>query len=340
MKAIVAGEAPHPIGGTLVIQPLPGIGDVIWHLPHLKSIAAQTREKSVTLLTKRRSQADTLLDGSGFVREILWLDEKRHRGAFGGFALGNALRPYGFESVWILHTSPRYGLAAWRAGIGDRIGYGIGWQDAFLTTQHALPRDARNLGAIEKANRLLINHSVPKIEAAPELTPAPGLLETAREIAGDRQGPRIALILGASEQFKQWGVENFGALADRLHRETGATLFMLGGAAETDMAARISSRFSNPDWIVPVIDQPLMQAAAVAALCDVAAGNDTGMLNLAAAAGTHAIGLFGGSVPIAEDPRIEVLSPPGEVRYGADRMAEITIGAVAAAISSRLDDAQ
>ncbi|MBO6562394.1 MAG: glycosyltransferase family 9 protein [Nisaea sp.] len=336
MNATIAGTDPRPIGGTLVIQPLPGIGDVIWHLPHLKSIAAQTKQKTVTLLTKQRSQADVLLDGSGFVRDVLWLDEKRHRGPLGGLALGNALRPYGFDTVWILHTSARYGLAAWRAGIGERIGFGIGWQDAFLTTQHALPRDAKKLGAIEKANRLLLNHSVPKIETAPNLDIESALTDLARTELTALPRPWISLILGASEGFKQWGVDNFGALADRLHRETGGTLLLIGGEAEADMAARIASRFSAPDWIRPVIARPLKQAAAFAAVSDIAIGNDTGMLNIAAAVGTPSIGLFGGSVPIAEDPRIDVVMPPGAVRYGNNRMAEISIGAVTDAVRSGL----
>jgi len=52
VEAEPAGTNPRHIGGTLVIQPLPGVGDAVWHLPHLQSIAAQPKEKAVTLLTK------------------------------------------------------------------------------------------------------------------------------------------------------------------------------------------------------------------------------------------------------------------------------------------------
>ncbi|MEP6146044.1 MAG: hypothetical protein ABJ201_01430, partial [Nisaea sp.] len=97
MEAETAGANPRHIGGTLVIQPLPGIGDAIWLLPHLKSIAAQTEEKTVTLLTKKRSMADALFQRLDCVRDVLWLDDDRHRGPFGGFNLGTALKPYGFD---------------------------------------------------------------------------------------------------------------------------------------------------------------------------------------------------------------------------------------------------
>ena len=31
-----------PSGRTLIVQPLPGIGDMVWHLPHIHAIAATT----------------------------------------------------------------------------------------------------------------------------------------------------------------------------------------------------------------------------------------------------------------------------------------------------------
>src|SRR6476469_5416402 len=43
-----------------VIQPLPGIGDMVWHLPHIRAIAAHAGQP-VTLMTKPRTLADQLL---------------------------------------------------------------------------------------------------------------------------------------------------------------------------------------------------------------------------------------------------------------------------------------
>ena len=336
MEAEIAGANPRHIGGTLLIQPLPGIGDAIWLLPHLKSIAAQTTEKTLTLLTKKRSLADSLFGHMECVRDILWLDNRRDRGPFGGFRLGAALRPYGFGTVWILHTSPRYGLAAWRAGIGERIGFGIGWQDAFLTSQHSLSRKAQKLSVIEKANQLLLNHSVPKLESEPSLpVPEPLRDEILRRFA-DLPRPWISFIIGASESFKQWGAENFGALADRIHRETGGSIFLIGGPGESDLADRLHKRFTEPAWMVPMVTQPILETAAVISVTDIAVGNDTGALNLAAATGVWSVGLFGGSPPMMEDTRIDAIMPVGNVRYGTDRMADISPDRVADSIFAAL----
>ena len=61
------------------------IGDMLWHLPHLRAIARAGTAGSVTLLTKRRSQADRLLAAEPAVGEILWVERNpgRHDGVSG-----------------------------------------------------------------------------------------------------------------------------------------------------------------------------------------------------------------------------------------------------------------
>jgi heptosyltransferase II len=317
-------------GGTLVIQPLPGIGDTIWHLPHLRAIADTSADRSITLLTKERSLARDLLAGADHVQEVLYLapDGGRHSGPLGGWRLGEDLRPHGFGSVWILHGSSRYALAACRAGISKRIGYGIGWQDALLTSPHGLSRRDRSLPSIAKANRLLELHSVSLSDAFPTLP----LTDAARQVAETALAalprPVIALAIGSSEDFKQWGEANFGNLIQGLREQRDYSILLVGGPRDTALAREIVERFQNPPWLVKLIDAPILEAAAAASLCAACIGNDTGMLNAAAAVGTPTLGLFGGSVPLHDDPRITSLSPAGRVRHGTDRMAEISVDMV------------
>ena len=55
------------------VQPLPGIGDMIWHLPHIRAIAAHVGEP-VTLITKPRSAADQIFSAERTIRDVFWLD--------------------------------------------------------------------------------------------------------------------------------------------------------------------------------------------------------------------------------------------------------------------------
>ena len=56
-----------------VVQPLPGIGDMIWHLPHIRAIAAHVGAP-VTLITKPRSAADQIFSAERTIRDVFWLD--------------------------------------------------------------------------------------------------------------------------------------------------------------------------------------------------------------------------------------------------------------------------
>ena len=60
-------------------------------------------------------------------------------------------------------------------------------------------------------------------------------------------------------------------------------------------------------------------------------GNDTGMLNVAAAVGTPAIGLFGATLPLAHSEKFSVVTPEDGIRRDGG-MEAITVEAVVEAI--------
>ena len=114
---------------VLVVQPLPGIGDMVWHLPHLRAIAAHAGGP-VTVMAKPRSLADQLLASEPAVSEVIWVDMNppnrrgMHDGIGGFLRLSRKLHAADFGSIVILHHSDRIAAAAWKAGIPDRRGYG------------------------------------------------------------------------------------------------------------------------------------------------------------------------------------------------------------------------
>jgi heptosyltransferase II len=99
--------------------------------------------------------------------------------------------------------------------------------------------------------------------------------------------------------YKQWGAQNFIALALALTQSGPVSLILVGGKAENAMAVEITSKLNMAGVAVhALIAEPLDQVAALLAYCDLYLGNDTGMLNLAAASGTKALGLFCGRHPV------------------------------------------
>ena len=299
--------------GVLVIQPLPGIGDMVWHLPHLRAIARHEPEGRVSVLTKPRSLSDQLLASLSEVVEVLWVQRKpgTHDGLRGFFRLVSELRHKRYRKVWILHDSSRYLVAAWLAGIPRRAGIAAGWQ-RMLLTDLPVAQVPGKLHTVERADCLLRGLAVEPDRPIPLITPqaSAGAAIRARFAAFPR--PWFVLGVGSSEAYKQWGASNFSVLANSLLRRHGGSCFLLGGNSEQAMADGIGQELGSPGNLVSVIQMPLQDVIALLAEAQLFFGNDTGMLNLSAACGTHSVGLFGHPVSAwvaNSSPRIHPIYP-------------------------------
>jgi heptosyltransferase-2 len=299
--------------GVLVIQPLPGIGDMVWHLPHLLAIARHEAEGRVSVLTKPRSLSDQLLASLPEVAEVLWVQRKPgpHDGLRGFFRLVSELRHKRYRKVWILHDSSRYLVAAWLAGIPRRAGIASGWQRMLLTDLPVVPVP-NTLHTVERADYLLRGLAVDLDRPVPLIAAQASSRSVIRARFAACPRPWFVLGIGSSEAYKQWGASNFSALANSLLQSYGGSCFLLGGNPEQVMADGISQELGNPDNLVSLIQMPLQEVVALLAETQLFLGNDTGMLNLSAACGTHSIGFFGHPVSAwvaNSSPRIHPIYP-------------------------------
>ena len=327
--------SPSVMSKTLVLQPLPGIGDMIWHLPHVAAIAAQAPTGTVSLAAKRSSHADQILGAAAHVADIIWLEPSHTHGPFGFWHLARHLRPHGFDEAWILHGSPRYAAAAAAvAGIPLRRGFGLGWQRQWLTHHAGLTAADRSMLSDRKAAQLITRHGG-VLDPTPRFQPAADERAWAARETEVMGGPHVILGIGASQKFKQWGLANFAAMIAVLQQRHGARVHLLAGGAEKTMAENLAAGAPRPDHARVHLNQSMGRCAALALAGDLFIGNDSGMLNLAAAAGARAIGLFGGSPPLDIFPGLIAVTPPdGQITYQVDRMDDITVAQVLATIEA------
>ena len=319
----------RPCERTLVVQPLPGIGDMVWHLPHLHAIAAATTTTGrVDVLTKPRSQADRLLQADPTIERIVWLDrEGGHAGWIGFRRLVRLLRQGGYQRIWLLHGSARYGLAAWWAGIPQRLGYGFGLQRLLLSQSVSLSSALHHAHPIRRADALLAAFDIPSVDTEPRLAVAAVAQQAVTEQFAAWPAPWIALGIGSSEPAKQWGAGRFAELALALRQQSSGSILLVGGSAEQALALEILRRIEAGGGVgANASALPLEQTAALLAHCRCYIGNDTGGLNMAAALQVPALGLFGASEPLFHSRWIEAITPP----HGQTGMAAITVDRVLA----------
>ncbi|MBK1669482.1 hypothetical protein CKO28_15695 [Rhodovibrio sodomensis] len=133
---------------------------------------------------------------------------------------------------------------------------------------------------------------------------------------------RLALAPTANWPAKVWPAHNFAALVDRLTGSDGllrdAEVVVTGGPGEQPQAQPVLDAVPSTR-LVSAVGLDLPTTAAVFQRCDLFVGNDSGLMHLAAAAGTPTVGLFGPTDDRLYGPR----GPHWRIARTPESMAEL-----------------
>jgi heptosyltransferase-2 len=315
-----------------VIQVKPGIGDVIWHLPFIRAIAAQSPGGVVTFLVPPSSGAQELLAAEPSVAETIYFDHggSELRRGVNLIKLAGLLRRRRFRTLWIFDRTIRPALAAKLAGTPERIGLGLGPQRAFITNP-GIDRSHFHDQPIDWLRELMAAMKVPLASTEPDLRLAPATLAAVAEKFNAYPRPWIVLGIGASHPDKDWPDSRWAEFLAGLH--TAGTVFLIGGAQNLARAAKLIGGKAGVS-AVNACDLRLSEAAALLRHADLFVGTDSGPMNLAAAGGTEAFALFGSTPVLSYSKFIHAIVPDGGP--SADGMRRIAPAQVLAAISPYL----
>jgi len=149
-----------------------------------------------------------------------------------------------------------------------------------------------------------------------------------------------------SKAYRDWPVENFRSLAQRLLRQDGVGIVVLGGPESTrigeDFARQVSTQF--PGRVASLAGRTaLREGAAIIGELDLYVGVDTGPTHLAGALGVPMVALYhcrhrGRWLAPLEHPALSVIEHPApDASCGNDTpMADIPLELVAHAAEERL----
>ena len=309
---------------------------MVWHMPHIRAIAAASGAP-VTLLAKPRSLADQLFAGKSTVDSILSLDlnpggrRGTHDGLVGLARLARLMQGGRFGTIILLHHSVSIAAAAWLARIPRRHGYGWGGQRVFLTSGPFLPRDVARQHQHTRATRYLEAAGIPLPSAEPTLPASAAARAKARlrlNLAGD---PFVAVGIGSSEPLRQWGVARFTELTAEMLDAGWPLVVLLGGSEDVGMADAIRARLGGRAERVGVaLGWHLMDVIGLLAESAFYVGNNTGVMNMAAAVGIRTYALFGTTKPFHHASQIVPITTLDTGVH--DGMARLPLDAVLAAI--------
>ncbi|GIZ52565.1 glycosyltransferase family 9 protein [Noviherbaspirillum aridicola] len=316
---------------TLVVHHHSGIGDLVWHIPYFRAIAATSHDGKVTVMAKPSCRAADLLSGKPWVENVIEFDHRprdktkkgKHSSLLAQTRLCLDLKKQNFDRMIIFSGRVRYAIIGLLAGIPVRAGFGFSAaQRLFLNCPPYIER-YRGQGSwvYPEATDFAVAHGFVDAPLVPKFTVPGALLDEAGDKLAHLQRPLYALAVGASKPEKNWGMENFARLTRRL-LEDGGSVLVMGGPSERQEAEQCFSQLSDEyaDRVVVMCQSSVLKSAAALSLCDYCIGNDTGILNIAAAVNVHALGLFGTTRPLGHDPLLQGIAGNG--------MENITVDAV------------
>jgi heptosyltransferase II len=324
---------------TVVIQSKQGIGDVIWHLPYVRAIAAASPGGKVVFLALPSTYAHELLQAEPCIARTVYFESRGSelKRVLHQVRLISALRQLHCSTAWFLDVRVRPAIAALLAGIPNRIGVGIGPQRWFITNRGvdaAVHRDDPYPFEWLDALMMQMNLSVETSEPNLQLPTEP--VEAIRGKFAARARPWVVLGLGGSHPLKQWPASTWVEFAGELRQRFAGTVFLIGGPAQTPQAVDLMGRTAG----APVVDATalsLIEAAALLREADLFVGPDSGPMNLAAAVGTPAFGMFGATRVLTYSKFIHPILPDDGGAPTLHGMARISAGNVLRRIAPYLE---
>jgi len=220
--------------------------------------------------------------------------------------IGRGLRGR-YDRAIVLPRSLKSALVPWFARVPIRTGFRGELRYGLINDLR--PFDSERLDQTVKRFVALgsdATEPVPPVILEPELTVDPAAATAAVARLGlDDSEPVVALMPGAEYgPAKQWPTENFAALARELARN-GAEVWILGSAKEQALGDAIATAAGATAVRNLCGETSLVDAVDLLARADVAISNDSGLMHIAAAVGTHVVAIYGSSTTAFTPPLTE-----------------------------------
>jgi lipopolysaccharide heptosyltransferase II len=276
----------------ILVVPYMWIGDFVRCHSVIKLLKARFPGRPVDVLST--TLCAPLTDYMPGLRRAIVVDLPRSRIALKDqLALARRLKRENYGSALIMPRTWKSALAPFLAGIPERTGFVGEMRFALLNDlrygERRLPRMVDRCAALALPRAAALSSEWPR----PELNVTHAESDAWRRQHGlASEEPVVALAPGAVGPSKRWPASAYATLARRLIAE-GFDVWLIGGPDEKSLAAEIIGDATVRD----LTGHDLRNAILALAAANVAVSNDSGLLHVAAAVGTPAIGIFGPTSP-------------------------------------------
>ena len=275
----------------LIIKP-GAIGDLLHMTPVIRALKGLYPQAAITIMVSSRVTA-TLFTANPMIDEVVIFDKKGEQRTWGGvFKLWKRLRPKKFDLVLNYQRSNLKGWALVTAAIPCRV---LVYHKTRRRVIHAIEDHLRPLAALG-IDPKTADRSLDFFPSGQEKEYAERFIAE-NDLAGKRL---VAFNPGTSAENKCWPIGRFAELGDRLVREHGVAVVVVGSRDEAPLAAAI--REGMKEEMFDLCGCTLGELAALLEHCEFLVTGDTGPMHMAAAVGTPVLALYGPISPVRSGP--------------------------------------
>jgi ADP-heptose:LPS heptosyltransferase len=199
-------------------------------------------------------------------------------------------------------------MMVWLSGAKIRIGYQTEGRGLLLTHPIAVQKDSKSIHGMDYYSKLVSCLGIYDVEKKFEPIVSEEEVAQQEELLA-QQGIypsdfKIAIQPGASKSEKRWHPERFGILCQKLIKERGAKILLLGSNAEAELIEQVE-KFCPREHSLVFTGLNMRVVLALLQNCQLLIANDSGLMHLGAMVETPLVAIFGPGSPQTSDPCIE-----------------------------------
>ncbi|HMK48462.1 MAG TPA: lipopolysaccharide heptosyltransferase II [Thermodesulfovibrionales bacterium] len=299
---------------NVLVRGVNWIGDSVMTLPAIRSLKKALPDSRLSLLVK--PWVSPVFEHNPFIDEIIPYGDE-YRSFFGRLRLSRRLSKKGFCGAVLLQNAFDAALITLLSGIGNRVGYSRDGRGFLLNTKVPVPQDADRTHQIYYYLNLLKQAGIEAEYAYPYIYLLADERLQARTILGQIKRPLLGINPGATYgSAKRWFPDRFSEVASWFIKDTGGSVVVFGGQAESDISEEICrdlelEKFAEQKYPYNFLGEHLLNMTGKTTLreliafiseCDVLVTNDSGPLHIGYGVRTPMVAIFGSTDPVLTGP--------------------------------------
>lgn len=283
LKIFTSKELPKEAVKNILLIRLDRLGDVVLTTPAIRAVRRTYPKAKVHLLVAGYTR-DLVVNDPDVDKVLVYKKDKLEK----DYDLAIAFHP-GFKQNYI----------AYSCGAKTRIGY-TGWGGGFFLTRKLKDDRARRVrhevvSALEVADLAGCNTGDVSLHVS-VTDSGEGFAQEFFGLNGLSGAPVIAIHPGARQDYIRWPKEGFAKVADRLIKDHGVKVILIGSESERGLVEAVASLMEEKP--VFAVGLSLTGLVSVIKRCALFIGNSTGPMHIAAGSGVPVVAIFGPAHPL------------------------------------------